>query len=805
MRILKGKTLRRTLAMSCLASVSALAISAGAQAQTAAATPPAAAPDDSTVVIVTATKRATKLQETPIAISAFSQTALTQNHVKDVTDLARFVPSVAFTTHGDQGAILVTMRGVGNDSAFTELADPEVAIYVDGVYNPRAQGASVLMYDMDRVEVLRGPQGTLFGRNATVGAVSMVSAKPKLSGFDAGAEVTLGSYNRAGFNAFVNMPLSDTFALRAAFITDRHDGYVDYQKPPEGAGIDPSAFVTTGKKYDAQDQRSARLSALWKPSDAFSWNLSLEGYQDTGAPTLALLQTPRPGQKRWSALIDTAPEEDRYNLALRSQIDWSLSDDVGLTYIAGASRTGGSANSDGDAGALVPVSDSLPSGAFNENRTVDSRYEFYSNEIQLKSLGSHAIDWILGAYQSHEDNEIRFDIDQRNGYRNGTFAWAGAFLQADRRIETQAVFAQSTWHINDRFRLTGGLRYTSDSKADIGGRNVMVSGCTAAAAAADPDCYGNMIGIFDLDPKATATQLQAALAARGEDFAVTPNDVKKSWNKLTWLVRADANLWDGTFGYASVGTGFKGGNLADGGKFYGPETLTNYEVGTKSTIWGGRATLNLAAYYEDFVGYQVSQVVVIRDAQGNVLQTNTESVNAKGATAYGFEAEFNAHLTPADRLQVTLSAQHTQLKDLMVIDSRLHSGNDVNFLENLKGNELPHAPSLSGTIGYEHTFELASGGHVTPRISTHFESKSWLTYFNAPVHDEQPGYEKTDLSIKYEEPNRKWSVEAFVLNLENKDVKTDSSTFGTLAQNNVTWLSDYQPPRTWGVRLRATY
>ena len=232
---------------------------------------PAAQPADSqggqiADIVVTATKRETTLEKTPIAISAFSQQQLDQYQVKDVTSLAQFVPSLAFNRQGDQSAITLTLRGIGNDSAYTEVADPEVAIYVDGVYAPRAQGASVLAYDLERIEVLRGPQGTLFGRNATVGAVSFISAKPDFSGVKGYAELLGGAYNRFGTQGMINLPISDTLAVRLAFITDRNDGYVNYQQPPAITGLDRSAFVTTGKKYYANDQKSARLSVEWRPS-----------------------------------------------------------------------------------------------------------------------------------------------------------------------------------------------------------------------------------------------------------------------------------------------------------------------------------------------------------------------------------------------------------------------------------------------------------------------------------------------------------------------------------------------------------
>ncbi|MDB5455406.1 MAG: TonB-dependent receptor [Caulobacter sp.] len=761
-----------------------------AYAQTAAA--PAASSTQVEQIIVTATKRETNLQDTPIAISAFGQAALDRQQVRDVTDLARFVPSLAFNQQGDQGAILLTMRGIGNDAAYTEVADPEVAIYVDGIYSPRAQGAAVLMYDMDRVEVLRGPQGTLFGRNATVGALSLVTAKPTLDEFYGSAEVTGGSYNRIGTRGSVNMPISDTFGLRVAFITERHDGYADFQMPPSVPGIPPSTFITQGKKYYAQDQRSLRVSGLWKPNEKLTWNLNVEGYQDTGAPVIGLMQTPRAGQKRWSTLSDTAPDNNRWSYGVRSQIDYALNDKIELSYIAGAQRVGGSGNSDTDAGALPPTGANTPGGAFQENHTVWSRNDAYSHEVQLKSTGENVVDWILGGYFSHEDNSIRFDIDIRNGSRNGTFNWAGSFIQAKREIESKAVFGQAVWHVNDRVRVTGGLRYTKDTKQDIGGRNVTFNTCppTATAEACGRGIFGQFRGV-------SAQELVALLPG----YAISPNDVKGDWNKLTWLGRADADLTDDILVYASVGTGFKSGNIQDGGRLTGPETLTNYEAGSKFRLLDGRATLNLAAYYEDFKGYQVNQAVTVRDAAGNIISSSLQTDNADGAKAYGFEAELNANLTAADRVQVSFSAQHTEIKELLSVDARLFNSSATPV--NVKGNALAHAPKFSGTVAYEHAFELGNGGRITPRIATHFESKSWLSYFNQGAPDRQGSYTRSDVSVRYDPPSDKWSAEAFVQNLEDKDIKAGAGSFGAPA--TPVWLSVYQPPRTWGVRLKASF
>ncbi|KEQ55340.1 TonB-denpendent receptor [Sphingobium chlorophenolicum] len=792
-------------------------------AQEAAAPQAAAQPDYGSDIIVTATRRETTLQSTPLAVSAFGQAQLDRQQVKDVTDLARFVPSLQFNQQGDQSAVLLTLRGIGNDSAYTEVADPEVAIYVDGIYSPRSQGASVLMYDMERVEVLRGPQGTLFGRNATVGALSLISAKPKLGQFEGNVEVTAGNYDRLGVRGAINIPVTDTLAFRVAFVTDRHDGYADFQPAPDVPGINRSAFVTTGKKYYAADQQSGRVSMLWQPSERFSWNLSAEGFLDNGAPVIGLLQTPRPGTKRWSTLSDTAPDTDRYSVAVRSTMNYDVTDGIQLSYIAGWSRIGGSTQTDADAGALPPTGqvdadgNDLPLGAFGENRTLSSRYDFQSHELQLKSTGEQAVDWILGAYYSHEKNRIRFDIDQRNGYRDGTFSWAGSFIQANRQIDSRAVFGQAVWHVTDALRVTGGLRYTSDKKEDIGGRNVTFSGCPATLPA--DACQG---GIFGAYPGATADELVALLPG----FSISSNDVKGKWDKLTYLARVDADLAEDVLGYASISTGFKSGNIQDNAGLTDPETLTNYEVGLKSRFLDRRVTLNLAAYYSDFKGYQVNQAVTFRDDQGNVVRSQMITQNAKGAKAYGLEAELMANLTDNDRLQFSGTLQKTKLEELESVDGRLYDGGKLSSIAQLKGNELAHAPRFSATLSYEHDFELASGAKITPRFTTHYETKSWLSYFNGDANpfvnpndpadnmpdrgtngtdwDRQKAYFRSDASIRFLSPDQKYSVEAFVQNIENGRIRTGAGAFGAPRYDPV-FLSNLQPPRTWGVRARANF
>jgi iron complex outermembrane receptor protein len=315
---------------------------------------------DLDAVQVSATKRETPLQKTPVAVSAITPDTLDKERVMTVQDLTKLVPGLQGTSEGDHGVVTLTLRGIGNDSAKTEYADPEVATFVDGVYTARAEAAAGLLLDMDGVEVLRGPQGTLWGRNSTAGAISFQTAKPDINaGFYGNAQVEAGNYNEVGARAAFNLPISSTFAMRVAVVHQQHDGYVDYQNPESelpsvaqqqstylASGGDPAKFqpinadqfIHGGQKYSAQDQSAARVSALWQPSDSFKWNLSYEYFIDRGTPSLSLMQTPRQGQDFWSALVDVAPYLDRTSKTVRSRMDWNINEDMQLSYIAGYNR-----------------------------------------------------------------------------------------------------------------------------------------------------------------------------------------------------------------------------------------------------------------------------------------------------------------------------------------------------------------------------------------------------------------------------------------------------------------------------------
>src|SRR5687768_1896218 len=223
-------------------------------------------------VIVTATRRETSLQDTPLAISAFDQTTLDENRVVSLLDVRGLVPNLQFFENGDHAVPLIFIRGLGTRNQ-TEAGDQGIAFYTDGVFAARSQGTTVMLYDLDRMEILRGPQGTLFGRNSTGGAIALHTAKPDTSGFDAAGEIISGSDSLLGLRGMVNIPVTDTWALRAAGATEEQDGRTKF--------TDGNEFETN-REYGTTDISSYRISSLLAPNENVSWFLSYENFKNRG-------------------------------------------------------------------------------------------------------------------------------------------------------------------------------------------------------------------------------------------------------------------------------------------------------------------------------------------------------------------------------------------------------------------------------------------------------------------------------------------------------------------------------------------
>lgn len=742
-------------------------------------------------ITVTATKRETLLQDTPLAVTAITQKELDRAQVKDITTLQTLVPNLTIEQHGDSGGIHVFLRGIGSTN-HTEIGDPAVAFHVDGVYSPRPQGATMLMYDLDHVEVLRGPQGTLFGRNATAGSVNLVTAQPRLGEQSGSGSLVFGDYNRIGLQAIGNMPLGETFALRLAAITDKHDGYVKFQ---ERSNVQPGAT-----RYMAQDQAAARATLLWQPNAVLSVTGAAEYYRDNGSGNVGLMQQPRPGQDTYSALIDTPGVLDQKNVSYRGRVDWHINEWMDFTYLGAWSKLTRQNANDFDGG-------SGP-GFKQEHRTEWSRFESFSHELQLKSPDSNKrFQWLVGAFMIEEDNAIRFDIDisrqPASLIGRGPIvvtptlptdtAWAMSFIQPKRTLESKAVFAQGTFALSDAWKLTGGVRRTSEQKEDVGGRNWVCPQFGATLATG-----GRLIGPGG----------EVSVARCGSEYAPGTwpgggaNDGQIDDSATTWLGRAEWQVNRDILTYFTISEGFKSGGLSDGGRRHKPEYLTNYEVGFKSEAFNRRMAFNVAAFYMKYDDMQVSAVERLPSGQQQLVTSNAAS-----ATIKGIEAELSWLITPVDRLVGNASFLEAKFDDFLTCDSAMTDcGNPVNFV-NLSGANLRHAPKFSITAAYEHEFRW-QGGAIVPRAQVHYQAKSYLSEFNTtPGPSVVPGsfegarvqdaYTTLDLSLRYQSPRNTWLAEVFVLNATDKAVKTDAFWVADTSS----WLAFYNAPRTVGARL----
>ncbi len=833
-----GKLLGTPIQLAIFALLASVGSAQAQQAQSPATPaqqqPGVATTSDGTAIpeiVVTATKRSTSLQKTPVAITALTATQLQDNHVQNIEDIATLVPGFQATTEGDHGVITMTMRGIGNDQAKTEQADPEVAIFVDGVYSPRAEGATALLFDLEGMEVLRGPQGTLWGRNSTVGAVNMQTAKPVIGDNGYSFETGVGSYNAVGAKGAIDIPISDTMAMRVAFDHEQHDGYVNYQSAPNiplasqraayfaanptasaasFQAINPNDFVTTGPKYDAQDQTAARLSFLWQPSSTLKWNISLEEFIDRGTPNENLMQDPRAGEDLWSALIMQAPSLHRDSTNIRSRVDWAVNDNMALNYTFGYGLYNGSSTFDQNAGAVVPTSFATGGNTQFDN-TDNSHYENYSHEVQLQSVGKQQVDWLLGVYYGHEQNSIRFDIPQQVGTTQGPINWEGVFIQPDETVTSKAVFTQETWNVTDSAHLTAGVRFTEDDKANVGGNDFSWTGDPTV-----PDVPVQPSGNINVNLSNGVPIGQPGSGLSSYDL----NTGTYSDRKATWLLKGSFDLNRDNLIYASVSTGFKSGGLQDGGASAGaagtfaPETITSYEVGTKSSFLNGKLKWNNALYDEEFKDYQFASAVTLPGG-GHTLNL----YNVGGITrVVGLESELAARLTPDDKLQLTASYIPTATLGSMVAGSNDYSqimpanpATGVNS-ESVTGNRMPHAPKFGTTLQYQHSFHFGDGT-LTPRINLHYESASWLSVFNGGVatannvannpNDEQKAYTRTDIGMRYNS-SKSWYIDAYVRNVENANIKT-----AALAQQSsngvVVWQAQYLPPITAGINFGVRY
>jgi len=750
-------------------------------------------------IVVTAEKRESALQDTPIAITAVTRDTLEVRGIDDFAQLQFAAPALVFAEIADMAQI--TMRGIGVDIS-TMDAEPGVALYSDGVYRGGLTSSSSLLFDLERIEVLRGPQGTLYGRNSTGGSLNVISRLPgEEAGFD--AAFLYGDYDRTRVELSGDAPLvPGKLSVRGAFAYDAHDGYTDNE--------------FTGREEDDADSKFGKVAAVWNASDTVAVTLRGE-YTDSkigGPPFIVTDDHPVPplllssgnpggilsipgtvcGPQSCADLLglslsppgvgsddprniysDGDTEFNRESWGVSATIDWDISEQVALKSITSyfhIDHKGDQVNNDG-----VDI-------AYLEDR-FKQKNEEWSQEFTL-SGSTGKLDWIGGAYYYHSDiNEaFRFDLPALQSTFEALFGLLGGggplppgslaffgnrldntpsaipFLdfQLIQELQSVAVYGQGTWHFSDRVRGTAGIRWTRDEK-DV---------------------------------------TQTVVNNIGGDFC-RDVDLDNDWSEVTGKVGLDVDVGQNSLVYAAVSTGFKAGGF-NGGQCnnpYDPEKLTAYEIGSKSRFLDNTLQLNLSAFYYNY-----------KDLQARLFINNASIVqNAADAKSYGFEAEW-LWLVGADfRIDGSLSLLSAEFKDFLSTDPlNPQIGMDCNpvtgldCLQDLSGNDLLRAPATKVSMTAEYDLRLGGAGTLTVRGEYAFTDKMYHTVFNNDFA-RQDSYSLWNARLIWTPPEGTLAgvrVIAFMENIGDEDYvmihAPNATTGGTLTQ--------YGPPRTWGLQVR---
>ncbi|WP_260929471.1 TonB-dependent receptor [Novosphingobium sp. 9] len=744
-----GKTMRRFgVALSLLLGT----VSTAAMAQTATDTaPPADAAGGD--IVVTAQKRAETVNTVPLAVTAVGPEQLKAANVTDVKGLTAVVPGLQIQTVGVDSFVGVAIRGISNRS-YSPAANSAISTYVDGGYVDLPVGFSESLYDLARVEVLRGPQGTLYGRSATGGNINILTADPE-NKFDASADASYGSFNDVATHAMVNVPVTDTLSIRAAGMMHRSDGMFDTQG-------------TTSRNYGAADSFGGRLTALWKPSSRFKWRLQLDQYDNKGTPGLSVLTgadaKPVNGLSPYKQPVYSDPEP--YNkiisTAVRSRMDWDATDDLSISYVGTYQdiRAAYRWVTTGDA-------DAPDNPGWQQASAYNSKATFH--EIDA-SYSKGRFKNVMGGSFFYE--KIK-DPGSAAVYAAIDYVYYSP-KGADITKRSWGVFDQASYEILDHLTLTGGVRYSKDYQAQ--GASLTYS-CALSAypvtnfsqvynlTATTPGCYG------------------ASTGASGSG----------SWDKVTWKAGLDYQMTPTTLIYASAISGYKPGGVQpaapDGvSKTYNPEDVVSYEAGVKTRLLDDKLTLRAAAFWVDYTNLQVFQVA--STTSGVSLVT----FNAAKARSRGVELETTWEISPVDHFSGFinyLDATYTQYTNGI-------DGRDSSVIPSLTGYQLPQAPHWQMRGQYSHDFLLGNGGKITPMAAVYFQTESFTEANNVSWYRVAP-YTKTTLTLTWTDPTDKWQVSAFVDNLENNKVRT-----GDWASSGEVY-SDFAPPRTWGLRASWHY
>lgn len=714
-------------------------------------------------VVITAQKKAESLQDAPLSVAAFGSEALEAQGINNLGDLAIQSPSlqsVDFPTATSNIAIFI--RGFGNTDSQTLTIDNPVGIYIDGVYVARTTGATLDVLDLERVEILRGPQGTLFGRNSSAGAVSFISKRPAEE-FEATVEAGIGNFGAWNTGASVDLPITKELRTKLSVNTSSIDGWVE-NKGPNSVGSSPA------EDFYEKEQLGYRLAVAWEPSDNLTIDYIFDNSEmDSTAPYFQA--DPNNREKETTNVLVGGPyriilpKSDNSQFGHNLTATWDISDDMTLKSITGYRE-------------MEEYAAQNWSNTFILAATaLDWSTEAFSQELQLLGKIGERLDYILGLYYFEEEGEKSEEGWINVGYLTGgtdalsqpeasTSILLGGNSQGIRTIDTdlesRAIFAQATYTpdiLDSRLSLTGGLRYTEDERE--------------ATRGVDPS-----------NPSITHAPGSNAVEYDRVDYSFA----------VDYALSEDASVYFRTAtGYRAGGSGER---TVDFSLTFNEEDNVSYEVGLKSEWLDRRLRVNAAAFTTEY-----NDLVVLFEGLPPDFIFYLENLNAGEATVDGLELDVEALVGENTSLSLNYTYLDSEVNDVVVPqESILLSGPPFGPTD-LRGTDLsgsvflPIAPENAYSLSVDHSIPMASGAHIDLNLNYVWRDDVYATGGGVELGDYGQLGARVALS-DWEVGNTSLTVSLWGKNLTDEEEAT---------YNLANLAYQFSTPRTYGLDVKARF
>ena len=811
----------RAVTLTTAAKAAAAPKTSAGPASTKADPPPTS--DDAVLleeIVVTARKREENLQEVPISAQVISGEVLKQYNIRSLVELSQSLPGIQLASTAASGQFYI--RGIGSGTGFG--FDQSVGTFIDDIFHGRTRVAEEAFLDLDRIEVLKGPQSTFFGNNAVAGALNIVTAKPNTDNFDGSIRALYGQYGQYAGEGMMNIPLSSDFALRIAAIGDGMSGWAK----------DPYA----GRNYPDQNNKAGRISLLYKPSDDFDATLKIEGgaNYDSDGSIIADCPPPLPfgavaAGQRWcyqaiqnhyptgiNLYRDTTDAGQGVDLSTFEDaltMHYKVGEDT-ITSVTGFYNYHFNATLDADG---IPQVDL--------NQQTKEFYHQFSQELRIASPQGQTLEWMGGLYFQNDHltgtpgNLVEYfqdpSVTATNKYATLLpYLPLGQYFLYNQAEHSYAAFGSLDWNVTDQLQAGAGLRGTWDYKT-----------------AGQVSEYGHATSTYgDVAPLPTAALQALATTLLG---AQKPAWVaSNSYNAAMPSAHINYKIVPAVMVYATYSKGFLAGNPTDVGYItpgitpvvptpaIKPEHVNDFEVGVKSNLFDNHLRLNFDAFRANYTDLQVSSSILQKNAGTGIEQAVAYVTNAGSSRTEGVEFSgewvqngfrFKTDLTylhayyisypgVADTAAQTFCSAAANVKLASCLAA--FPNGVPGTLQDLTGQPTNFSPRVSGSVTVSYSFGLPAGYHLIPEVDA---NGSGHYFFGNNGTDDpeqiQPGYVRLDGRLSFVSPKENWGVDVILKNATDKAVVAGAAGGTSLPLSNGSTLLQLDQPRN--VAVQAHY